>query len=138
MTYKITWNEVNLGHMIVETEEEAQEFIEELNMDDPRFTWEKSIYDIDYVEIESSEESTDEDTDEDTQADLLTLTFSKTEFKWAREWSDDKWNNFKRFVYNSESIYEIVKDDLLKQLMDDFIDEKKREEGEDTDEEEDE
>ena len=71
------------------------------------------------------------------QDKALTLTFSKEEFEWANEWSNDKWNNFKRFVDNSDSIYEIVKDDLLKQLMDDFIDEKKREEGEDTDEEED-
>ena len=67
----------------------------------------------------------------------LTLTFLKEELEWAKEWSDDKWDDFKRFVDNSDSIYEIVKDDLLKQLMDDFIDEKKREEGEDTDEEED-
>ena len=48
----------------------------------------------------------------------------------GREWGDDKWDDFKRFVDNSDSIYEIVKDDLLKQLMDDFIDEKKREEEE--------
>ena len=65
-----------------------------------------------------------------TQADLLTLTFSKNEFEWAKEWSDDKWYDFKRFVDNSDSIYEIVKNDLLKQLMDDFIDEKNREEEE--------
>ena len=71
------------------------------------------------------------------QDKALTLTFSKEEFEWANEWSNDKWNNFKRFVDNSDSIYDIVKDDLLKQLMDDFIDEKKREEGEDTNEEED-
>ena len=60
----------------------------------------------------------------------LTLTFLKEELEWAKEWSDDKWDDFKRFVDNSDSIYEIVKDDLLKQLMDDFIDEKKREEEE--------
>ena len=51
MTYQITWREVNLGHMIVETEEEAQEFIQQPDMDDPRFTWKKKIYDIDYVEM---------------------------------------------------------------------------------------
>ena len=43
MTYQITWREVNLGHMIVETEEEAQEFIQQPDMDDPRFTWKKSL-----------------------------------------------------------------------------------------------
>jgi len=66
--------------------------------------------------------------------DALTISFSKEELEWAKEWSDDKWDDFKRFVDNSDSIYETVKDDLLKQLMDDFIDEKKREEGEDTEE----
>ena len=60
----------------------------------------------------------------------LTLTFLKEELEWAKEWSDDKWDDFKRFVDNSDSIYEIVKNDLLKQLMDDFIDEKNREEEE--------
>ena len=65
----------------------------------------------------------------------LTLTFLKEELEWAKEWSDDKWDDFKRFVDNSDSIYEIVKDDFLKQLKNDFIDEKKREEGEDTDDE---
>ncbi len=51
MTYQITWREVNLGHMIVETEEEAEEFIQQPDMDDPRFTWKKKIYDINYVEM---------------------------------------------------------------------------------------
>ena len=56
MTYQITWREVNLGHMIVETEEEAEEFIQQPDMDDPRFTWKKRIYDIDYVEMITREE----------------------------------------------------------------------------------
>ena len=56
MTYQITWREVNLGHMIVETEEEAQEFIQQPDMDDPRFTWKKKVYDIDYVEMITREE----------------------------------------------------------------------------------
>ena len=51
-------------------------------------------------------------------ADLLTLTFSKKEFEWATEWSDDKWDDFKEFVNKSDSIYDIVKEDLLEQLMD--------------------
>ena len=51
MPYQITWREVNLGHMIVETEEEAAEFIQQPDMDDPRFTWKKQIYDINYVEM---------------------------------------------------------------------------------------
>ena len=62
-----------------------------------------------------------------TQADLLTLTFSKNEFEWAKEWSDSKWYDFKRFVDNSDSIYEGI-NHLLTQVKDDFIDEKKREE----------
>ena len=63
------------------------------------------------------------------------MTQFKHRLGQRKEWSDDKWDDFKRFVDNSDSIYEIVKDDLLKQLMDDFIDEKKREEGKDTDDE---
>ena len=97
MTYKITWNEVNLGHMIVETEEEAQEFIEKSNMDDPRFTWKKRIYDIDYVEMkasekESSDDSTDEDTYEDTKMTLRDTGFTPEELQtdfwdnWVRLW----------------------------------------------------
>ena len=61
---------------------------------------------------------------------LVPNFYSKEHFERTKEWSDDKWDDFKRFVDNSDSIYEIVKDDLLKQLMDDFIDEKKREEEE--------
>ena len=56
MTYQITWREVNLGHMIVETEEEAQEFIQQPDMDDPRFTWKKKVYDINYVEMTTRED----------------------------------------------------------------------------------
>ena len=51
MPYQITWREVNLGHMIVETEEEAAEFIQQPDMDDTRFTWKKKIYDVNYVEM---------------------------------------------------------------------------------------
>ena len=56
MTYQITWREVNLGHMIVETEEEAAEFIQQPDMDDPRFTWKKKIYDVNYVEMTPTKE----------------------------------------------------------------------------------
>ena len=58
MPYQVTWREVNLGHMIVETEEEAEFCIgsEGRNMDDPRYIWKKQIYDIDYVEMTTKEE----------------------------------------------------------------------------------
>ena len=61
--------------------------------------------------------------------EALTISFSKEELEWAKEWSDDKWDDFKRFVDNSDSIYEGI-NHLLTQLKDDFIDEKKREEEE--------
>ena len=56
MPYQITWREVNLGHMIVETEEEATEFIQQPDMDDPRVTWNKRIYDVNYVEMTLTKE----------------------------------------------------------------------------------
>ena len=61
MTYQITWREVNLGHMIVETEEEAKFCIsdEGRDMDDPRYIWKKQVYDIDYVEMITKEETND-------------------------------------------------------------------------------
>ena len=36
--------------------------------------------------------------------EALTISFSKEELEWAKEWSDDKWDDFKRFVDNSDSI----------------------------------
>ena len=61
--------------------------------------------------------------------EALTISFSKEELEWAKGWSNDKWDDFKRFVDNSDSIYEGI-NHLLTQLKDDFIDEKKREEEE--------
>ena len=58
MPYQVTWREVNLGHMIVGTEEEEAKFCisgEGRDMDDPRYIWKKKVFDVDYVEMTTKE-----------------------------------------------------------------------------------
>ena len=62
--------------------------------------------------------------------EALTISFSKEELEWAKEWSDDKWDEFKEFVINWAVKGEL--NEIMEELMDNFISEN---EGNDEDEE---
>ena len=46
MKIKIIWEEIHFGSFTVDTEEEADEFLNEPNLDDPRFEWDRDAFDI--------------------------------------------------------------------------------------------
>jgi len=58
MPYQITWREVHLGHMLVDTEEQAKfcTSCEGRDIEDPRYIWKKKVFDVDYVEMTTKEE----------------------------------------------------------------------------------